>query len=218
MENLTISFVLKHLGSTVFSCADVINMHTSELFKKCFPNVRGAVDGTYFYTEKSGDFTCQRKMYSVHKGANLFKEMGIVHPDGKIFDFIGPFFSDGDHNNEWMWTYIVENNCGNIRDTFDVKHDEFLADRGFNRVKNKEEMFVLRTPADLGPKQKQLEVKDANQTRLVTRFRNVVERAFGRLKNRWKIIDDVISSVLWPKLHALIRLLAAVENAFFPGL
>jgi hypothetical protein len=26
--------------------------------------------------------------------------MGIILPNGKIFDFIGPFFSDGDHNDE----------------------------------------------------------------------------------------------------------------------
>lgn len=154
----------------------------------------------------------------MHKGSNLFKEMGIILPNGMIFDFLGPFFSDGDHNDEWMWSYIVDTNCGNICDVFKLETDEFLADRGFIRVKDKEGMFFLRTPVGLSPKQKQLSVQDANQSRLVTRFRNIVERVFGRMKARWKILDDTIDSGLWPVLHPVLRLLAAVENAFFPPL
>ena len=75
-------------------------------------------------------------------------------------------------------------------------------------------MFALKTPVGLNPHQKQLSVEDANNSRFVTRFRNVVERVFGRFKIRWKIIGDVISSGLWPKLHKLLHLLAAIENAF----
>jgi hypothetical protein len=92
-----------------------------------------------------------------------------------------------------------------------VEVDEFLADRGFIRIKDKKGTFVLKTPVGLAPKQKQLSVQDA-------RFRNVVERVFGKLKARWKILGDIISSGLWPKLHSLLRLLAAIENAFFPPL
>lgn len=64
------------------------------------------------------------------------------------------------------------------------------------------------------PSQKQLSTMDANQSRLVTRFRNVVERAFGRLKSNWKILANTITTNLWPKFHPLLRVLAATENAF----
>ena len=117
-----------------------------------------------------------------------------------------------------MWTYITENNCGNIKEVFNVEEDEFLADRGFLYIKEKEGMFKLQCSVGLSPNQKQLSTKDANNSRLVTRFRNVVERAFGRFKSNWKIISNVISNGLWPKIHQLLRLLAAIENAFFSPL
>jgi hypothetical protein len=45
---------------------------------------------------------------------------------------------------------------------------------------------------------------EANHSRVITKFRNFVERAFGKFKARWKIIEYVISSGLWPKMHDLI--------------
>lgn len=39
--------------------------------------------------------------------------MGVVLPNGKIFDMFGPFYSDGDHSDEWMWEWIVDDNTGN---------------------------------------------------------------------------------------------------------
>lgn len=218
LDKLTEIFVPKWLGASAFTREDIIKNHTPYLFEQILPNVRGGIDGTYFYATKSSDFNSQRKTYNKHKGRNLFKEMGIILPDGRIFDLIGPFFSDGDHNDEWMWRYITDTNCGDLKDVFDLFEDEFLADRGFLRVLEGEGLFSLRTPVGLLPKQKQLSVVDANNSRLVTRFRNVVERVFGRLKARWKLISGVISSGLWPKLHQILRLLAAVENAFFPAL
>ena len=98
------------------------------MFKEIVPNIRGVIDGTYFYVEKSSIFDVQRKTYSTHKGRNLIKEMAIVLPDRKIFDMIGPFYSDGDHNDEWMWNWIQENNCGEVKEIFDVSEDEFFAD------------------------------------------------------------------------------------------
>jgi hypothetical protein len=214
LENLTHGFVPEYLGSTAFSREQIMEENTPKMFKELLPNVRGAVDGTYFYVEKNTVFDVQRKTYSSHKGRNLLKEMGIILPNGKFFDFIGPFFGDGDHNDEWIWKYITENNCGDVTEVFNLEDDEFLADRGFLRVKEGDGLFKLKTPVGLSPNQKQLSTEDANESRLVTRFRNIVERAFGRLKERWKIIGDVVSSGLWPKIHNLIQLLAAVENAF----
>ena len=216
LNNLSEVFVSKWLEASAFNREEIIQHNTSELFQQVFPNVRGGIDGTYFYVEKSEDFNNQRKTFNSHKKRNLIKEMDIILPNSKIFDFVGPFFSDENHNDEWMWIYIVDNNCGDITDVFDVNIDEFLADRGFLRVKQTDDTFTLQTPVGLAPKTKQLKTEDANQSRLVTRFRNIVERAFGRLKARWKIIGDIISSGLWPKLHKLVRLLAAIENAYFP--
>ena len=218
LDRLTDNFVSKWLGSSAFTRESIILENTPYLFKQIIPDVRGEIDGTYFYIEKSSVFDVQRKTYSGHKGRNLIKEMGIILPNGKIFDLIGPFFSDGDHSDEWMWSYIMDNNCGDIKKVFDLQYDEFLADRGFLNINKTEGMFKLKCPIGLSPNKKQLSTEEANNSRLVTRFRNVVERVFGRLKSRWKIIDDVIPSGLWPKFHQLLRLLAAIENAFSPPL
>ena len=213
LGNLTEKFVPKWIGSSAFKREQIIKEHTPYLFQKILPNIRGGIDGTYFYIEKSSVFNIQQKTYSSHKGRNLFKEMVIVLPDGKFFDLIGPFFSDGNHNDEWIWRYIVANNCEDVGKVFN-KNDEFLADRGFLHIEEEDGIFKLQCPVGLSPNKKQLSTDEANHSRLITRFRNVVERAFGRFKARWKIIEYVISSGLWPKMHDLIRLLAATDNAF----
>jgi hypothetical protein len=68
--------------------------------------------------------------------------------------------------------------------------DEFLFDKGFQRC---EEKFAFHFPRSISRGKKALTVEDANFTRILTRFRNVVERAIGRVK-KWKIIDDVMST------------------------
>ena len=210
LENLSHSFVPNWLSSSAFSRDSVINENTPNMFKELFPNVRGCIDGTYFYSEKSQVFDAQRKTYNSHKGRNLLKEMAVVLPNGKFFDFIGPIFSDGDHSDEWMWIYIMENNLSDIKTTFKIEEDEFLADRGFLHIENEEDMFTLQCPIGLKPKQRQLSNQDANKSRLITRFRNVIERSFGRLKLRWKILGNTISTNLWPKLHSLLRALTSI--------
>lgn len=218
LEKLTEDFVPKWLGSSAFSRDQIIKDNTPSLFQEILPDVRGVIDGTYFYIEKSTLFNVQRKTYSGHKKRNLVKEMAIVLPNGKFFDLIGPFFGDGDHNDEWMWRYIVENNCGDVTTAFHKEKDHFLADRGFLHIKEEDGIFSLQCPVGLSPNKKQLSTEEANSSRLVTRFRNVVERAFGRLKERWKIIGGIIDNGLWQKLHDLIRLLAAIDNAYLDPL
>jgi hypothetical protein len=49
----------------------------------------------------------------------------------------------------------------------------------------------------------------------VTRFRGIIERSFGRLK-QFKILRHIIDSNWIPKLHDFVRGLAAIINAYFP--
>eukprot|EP00475_Leptophrys_vorax_P020328 TRINITY_DN277_c0_g1_i4.p1 TRINITY_DN277_c0_g1~~TRINITY_DN277_c0_g1_i4.p1 ORF type:complete len:333 (-),score=71.59 TRINITY_DN277_c0_g1_i4:1529-2527(-) len=93
---------------------------------------------------------------------------------------------------------------GGIADEF-IEEDEGLADRGFSRCNQK---FPLHFPRSI------LRV-DANVSRKITRFRGIIERCFGRLK-QFKILRYTIDSNWIPKLHDLIRALAAIVNAFFP--
>ena len=51
-------------------------------------------------------------------------------------------------------------------------------------MEQNEKMFKLQCPVGLNPGQKQLTTEDASKSRLITRFRNIVERVFGRFKKR----------------------------------
>lgn len=207
LDALTEKFVPLHLGSSAFSRDTIIRNHTPLMFSRIWPNVRGIIDGTYIYCEKSSDFNVQRKTFSGQKKRNLIKLMGIVLPDGRFFDLVGPFFSDGDHSDQWMWEWIIDSNCADVCDVFQFEKDEFMADRGFIRCQQRDDAdddddvddalasarfvgsavsrtFKLHCPVGLSGGRKQLSAEDANKSRLITRFRNVVERAFGRLKMR----------------------------------
>lgn len=214
LDSLSENFVPLFIGSSAFSKEVIKESHTPFMFSQIWPKVVGVIDGTYFYCQKSYDFDFQKRTFSGQKKRNLIKFMGIVLPDGRFFDLIGPFYSDGDHSDEWMWEYILENNLGSIHDIF-TEDDEFLADRGFLRVNS---TFRLHCPVGLKPSEKQLSAKDANESRLVTRFRNVVERAFGRLKMHWKILYHNLDSNILPNLSSIIRILAAVENKYYKKL
>jgi DDE superfamily endonuclease len=205
-------FVPQHLGYTSFTRDIILQQHVPNFFAQLFPNVVGIVDGTYFYCQKSKCFEIQRKTWCDHKKRNLVKMMGIQLPSGKWYDLIGPFYADGDHNDAKIWNYIVEENLGNICDAFDEENDEFLGDRGFRDVDD--ERFSFFIPLSLKKGQKQLSTIDANVTRKVTRLRNSIERGFGRLK-KWKIIDGVINNNLIYKLKNIIRVLGAIENAYY---
>ena len=46
-------------------------------------------DGTYIYIDKGGNYSFQRRSYSVHKGKPLLKPMMLVATDGYIVHCTG---------------------------------------------------------------------------------------------------------------------------------
>jgi hypothetical protein len=194
------TFSMKHLH---YSREDILNEHTPYLFQKLFPDVRGVIDGTYFYVQKSKNFDLQKRTYSSHKFRNLVKAMFIILPDGRIWDFAGLFFADGSHSDEFLWKYIIGENICDFSDCFQPE-DQFLGDRGFSRIDFDE--YELHCPTGLVQGNNQHTSTEANDSRKVTRLRNVVERAFGRLK-QWKMLATVINNKHLPNLAKIIRIL-----------
>lgn len=90
-----------------------------------------------------------------------------------------------------------------------------MADRGFLHIKTG---YTLNCPVGLNPKESQLSTADANESRLVTRFRHIVERFFGRFKMNWKVLLHVIDDSYIPKLDKLVKVLCAIENAYYDKL
>jgi hypothetical protein len=70
-----------------------------------------------------------------------------------------------------LWNYIVENNEGELSNTFNIRKHEFIADRGFLRCK--EDGYALHAPRPLVQGTHQYTCEDANYSRRVTRIRYV---------------------------------------------
>ncbi len=112
LKDIHKNFVPLHLGASHFTRKIIEEEQTPRMWKEIWPNVKGAGDSAYLYSEKSSIFDVQKKSFNGQKKRNLWKFMALILPDGTAFDVLGPFFADGDHNDEWIWEYIVNNNIG----------------------------------------------------------------------------------------------------------
>ena len=91
-----LAFVPKYLGLPHIERNKVIEDHTTEFARVVFADSQKDVaiavaDGTYVYIEKSGDYSFQRRLYSVNKGRPLLKPMMLVATDGYILTVLGPY-------------------------------------------------------------------------------------------------------------------------------
>lgn len=144
-------------------------------------------DATYRYIQKSANYEAQRKLYSMQKQLPLYKIMAGVCPDGYIAFALGPY--DAKHNDASILEKCFTEN--QYKDTLKTlkSGDIFLADRGFRDVveflEGEENGFTVLTPT-MKMDGNQLSTIDANQSRMVTKVRWVVEQAFGSFKKKFK--------------------------------
>ena len=91
--------------------------------------------------------------------------------------------------------------------------DILIVDRGFRDVKEFLERLGLAVyyPAFMKPGQRQLDDLDANQSRLVTKIRWVVEVVNARLK-KWAFLSNVVPLAHLDDLHDYILIIAALCN------
>ena len=65
-------------------------------------------DGTYIYIEINGDYSFQRRSYSVHKGRPLVKLMMLVATDGYILTVLGPYLADGKNSDASITEFMLK--------------------------------------------------------------------------------------------------------------
>lgn len=172
-------------------------------------------DCTYIFCWKSGNYTFQRSTYSGHKKSNLVKPMLCVCPDGYIVDIFTE--NKATINDAVIMKYILQHNL-EIRSVL-VDNDVFVVDRGFRDVIEdlKKLKFHSKMPAfgDFTQPNAPLSTAKANQSRLVTKVRWVVEARNGHLKSIWSIFAkkwsgrDVVSY-----LNDDMHIAAALINKF----
>ncbi len=150
----------------------------------------------------------------MQKNRNLLKFLAYVAPDGHFVEMFGPYFSNGSHNDEWLHNQVLcDKENSSFFESFESE-DEFLFDRGFQRC---EKAFSFHVPKSIKKGKSALDTDDANYSRILTRFRNAIERAFGRLK-QWRLINGVIPIAFIENIGTLIRILCAISNHFFEPL
>ncbi|KYN28329.1 hypothetical protein ALC57_02254 [Trachymyrmex cornetzi] len=148
----------------------------------------------FFYIEKSSNFQALRQSYCLHKGRHLVKPALIVAPDGYILDIHGPYFSDARNNDAAVLEREFQNDAGALREWLG-ENAIIIVDRGYRDVLPLLQNLVIEThmPPLLQEGQTQLSTEDANDSRLITKSRWIVEARNGHIKMIFKFFKGNIT-------------------------
>ena len=200
-----------HLGLNHLTRTEALNHHTA--YSKMFFGNQLAIiwDGTYVFCHKSNDHILQRDCYSGHKSRHLVKMMSLVLPDGYVVDLLGPFYGK---NSDSSITKEILRTCTDL--SILCQDDDIqIVDRGFRDVAAEFEAFGydMKMPGLLGKDDKQLSANDANESRLITKCRWVVESFHGRFK-KWRFFSERIDQSFLLNIGKLTRIVAACLNKY----
>lgn len=215
-------FVPSHLGFNHISHHDFVINHTTPLARKLFSdNETSAIivlDGTYIYIQKSASHTLQRKTYSIHKGRPLVKPMMVVGSDGYILSMLGPYYGGHKNNDAAITKHAILHNSENINHWL-CQNDVLVVDRGFRDCTDflQQHGYSVEMPHFLPKGKKQHSSFEANESRLVTKVRWVVESTNARLK-QFRFFDKVVHNHLIPYIGDFLRIVCAICNCFRPAL
>lgn len=219
-NSLTSDLVEKFFGFKNIT-RTVLQQHTTQQSRILFCDAKEESvitiwDGKYIFCVKSGNLRFQRDTYSVQKKRNLVKPMVCVSPDGFIVDIFCPFTAS--ENDASILQKILRENqeVKNVLQPSDI----FVVDRGFrDSSKTLERLgFVVKIPSCVTEAGGQLTNKQANDSRLVTKLRWVVEARNGHLKTIWPFFAKQWSTYELVHLNEDIRVAAALINMFFESL
>ncbi|KYN21785.1 hypothetical protein ALC57_05107 [Trachymyrmex cornetzi] len=157
--------------------------------------------------------------FSRHKGRHLVKPALVVAPDGYILEIQGPYFSDTRNNDAAMLQNEFENDMERMGEWFH-EGDIFVLDRGYRDATNllTDLGMTWKMPAFLEKNQRQLTTEQANESRLVTKMRWVVEARNGHIKSIFKFLDKTIQIQHIPNLRDYYKIAGAIINRYHPPL
>jgi hypothetical protein len=127
---------------------------------------------------------------------------------------IGPYFADAKNNDSEIMKNIIYNNRDDFRNRL-RSGDILVIDRGFRDLLPLLDSLGYKTymPKFLNKKQNQFTTSEANETRLTTKVRWIVESTNGRVK-QWKIFDKVMYNTLIPLIGDYFPVVCARINRF----
>ncbi|KAJ8685806.1 hypothetical protein QAD02_021599 [Eretmocerus hayati] len=141
----------------------------------------------------------------------------IIGSDGHILDVRDPHFADARNNDAAMLRDDLGNEDGPMRHWIRAG-DIILVERAYRDI---EDLFVepgLRyyRPAFFEAGGRQLSTQDANQSRIVTKMRYVVEARNGHIKFTCKFLNQMMQIQHIPHLGDFDRLAEAMINRYHP--
>ncbi|KYN17586.1 hypothetical protein ALC57_10129 [Trachymyrmex cornetzi] len=175
------------------------------------------IDSTYAYIHKSNNFRVLRQSYSVHKHRHLVKPTLIVASDGYILTIFGPYFSDAQNNDAEILCQEFERDAETLQGWFQ-NGDIVLVDRGYRDAIPLLQRLGIdhKMPALLERGQRQLSTQDANDSRIVTKNRWVVEARNGHLRSVFKFLAQTINLQHTKNLNEFYCIAGAILNRYHP--
>ncbi|KAJ8685550.1 hypothetical protein QAD02_021343 [Eretmocerus hayati] len=221
-QSLMQRFVPTNIGFGSITREEFIQRHVTEFANVLYnphpeePQAILIIDGTYSYIFKSMNFRVLRQTYSHHKGRHLAKPALIVGPDGHIVGVQDPHFADARNNDAAMLREDLGNEDGPMRH-WNRAGDIILVDRAYRGIEDLFEELGLRyhRPAFLEAGERQLSTQDANQSRIVTKMRWIVEARDGHIKSTCKFLNQMMQIQHIPHLGDFHRIAGAMIN--LPG-
>lgn len=221
-ELLAAHFVPRFLGVGAITREDFIQQHVPDFHNQLYNNGEEKVaiiyvDGTYVDIPKSSNFRVLRQSYCLHKHKHLIKPIMLVAPNGYILDVHGPYFSDNPNNDASILIEEFRGNLTGIRDWFQ-DGDIAIVDRGYrDSLQYLQDLGIRhRMPPFLLPNQRQLTTEDANEARLITKTRWIVEARNGHIKSKFKFFRNQIPMQHVPNVGHFFRICCAIINAYSP--
>lgn len=198
-----------------FITRETIIAETSEIARQLFSLKENELciicDGTYIRHQKSQNNVYQKKSYSGQKKVPLCKPFTICTTNGYIIDMVGPF--NGTQNDASIMQHLMSDANGLPK--LLKPNDVIVVDRGFRDVCKtlKQLNYKVLMPALKGNRS-QLPTDEANQSRLVTKVRWVVEAVHGILKQKYNLLDQKLDNKMLSKLGSLCKIACFLNNRF----
>lgn len=127
----------------------------------------------------------------------------------------GPYFSNVANNDARILLSQFERDIDGMREWFQPQ-DILILDRGYRdaiSIVNRLDI-ITRMPQLLRQNQNQFSTREANEFRIVTKTRWIIEASNGRLKNDFKFFANRISMSHIPNLNDFLRIAEAIINKY----
>jgi len=220
---LVTRFVVENIGFQAITRQQFIDRHVTDFSNRLYnpdPQNRKVIvynDCTYMDIEKNSCFKALRQSYCQHKSKHLLKPSMLVASDGYILNIQGPYFSNATNNDARILLNEFNRDVDGMQAWFE-KGDIFIVDRGYrDAVPMLQRIGInVRMPPLLKPGQNQFSAEEANEARIVTKTRWIVEARNGHMKSIFKFFSQLIRTSHIPNLNDFLRICGAIINRYHP--